>query len=133
MLGVDELSQFIYKNTGKKIYWHTTSCCHDFLNLWSAKDLKQQPYSTCLGDSDLIVVGAKLGHGELILLKEAINPDFQKVVAFGNCTISGGIFAQGNQIVPVGEYLEPDLIITGCPPRFEAFKAQLLNYLEIGS
>lgn len=128
---IEELTSFIYKSTGKKIYWHMGSCCHELSALWSSNDFNELKYSTSIHDADILIIGTKLGQDDFDFLKSNIDSSNQEIVAFGNCTISGGIFKKANQLFSIESIINPHLIIPGCPPTFENLKRQLVKFLGL--
>lgn len=127
-----ELSKFVYQSTGEKIHWYLGSCCYDITSVWSMEEVASPEFSTNLADCDILVVGTKLAQSDLIKIQEAISTRERKLVAFGNCSISGGIFHQVSQVSSLADNFKIDLAIPGCPPTFEQFKTSLCHFLKIG-
>jgi membrane-bound hydrogenase subunit mbhJ len=68
----------------------------------------------------------------LLKIYEQMNEP-KKVVAVGNCTISGELFRNGYEFdKPLDEVIPVDVYVQGCPPRPEAIVKGLLEVLGRG-
>ena len=83
--------------------------------------------------ADVLVVTGSVNHRNARVLKTVFNqmPEPKVVVGLGVCTSSGGVFADGyNVLGGVDKVLPVDVFVTGCPPRPEAMVAGLIKALE---
>lgn len=82
--------------------------------------------------ADVLVVTGSVNHRNARVLKNVYEqmPDPKVVVAMGVCTSSGGIFADGyNVIGDVGKVIPVDVYVPGCPPRPEAMMDGIIKAL----
>ena len=73
--------------------------------------------------ADVLVVTGSVNHRNAPVLKNVYDqmPDPKVVVALGVCSSSGGIFAEGyNVLGGIDKVIPVDVFIPGCPPRPEA-------------
>lgn len=83
--------------------------------------------------ADVFVVTGSVNHRNARVLKNVYNqiPDPKVVVAFGVCTSTGGIFADGyNVLGGIDKVIPVDVYVPGCPPRPEAMIDGLIRALE---
>lgn len=84
--------------------------------------------------SDILLI---TGYISVKTLKRVIRtyeqmPEPKWVVAFGSCTINGGMYWDSyNTINNIGEYIPVDLTIAGCMPRPEAVLQTMLDLMEM--
>jgi NADH:ubiquinone oxidoreductase subunit B-like Fe-S oxidoreductase len=128
---LNQLLGHIYKNKKLKTHWLVNSCCYDSVEMWSAGNISELPFSTTMHDCDLLVVAAKLGYDDFMAVKKRMQQEHPPVVvALGNCAISGGMFTYNQYSI---NDLNSDKVfnISGCPPTFEYFAHNLLDFLGI--
>ena len=83
--------------------------------------------------ADVLVVTGSVNHRNARVLKRVYNqmPAPKVVVGLGVCTSSGGVFAEGyNVLGGVDRVLPVDVFVTGCPPRPEAMVTGLIKALD---
>ena len=75
----------------------------------------------------LLVTGVVTRNMEAPLLRTVeATPRPRVVVAVGDCAVDGGLLGEGYGVVgPVGQVVEVDLVVPGCPPEPEAIVAAL--------
>jgi ech hydrogenase subunit C len=73
--------------------------------------------------ADVLVVTGSVNHRNARVLRNVYDqmPDPKVVVAFGVCSSTGGIFADGyNVLGGIDKVVPVDVFVPGCPPRPEA-------------
>jgi NADH-quinone oxidoreductase subunit B len=72
--------------------------------------------------SDVLVVAGKLSLKWVALIVETYRrmPEGRRVIAFGACAISGGLFDTYAHVQGIDRWIPVDLYVPGCPPRPEA-------------
>lgn len=73
--------------------------------------------------ADVLVVTGSVNYRNMTVLKNVYQqiPDPKAVVALGVCSSSGGIFADGYNILGgIDRVIPVDVFVPGCPPRPEA-------------
>ncbi len=84
--------------------------------------------------ADVLVVTGSVNHRNARVLKRvhAQMPDPKVVVGLGVCTSSGGIFAEGyNVLGGIDKVVPVDAFVPGCPPRPEAIIDGLVKALGV--
>ena len=84
--------------------------------------------------ADVLVVTGSANHRNARVLKNVYDqmPDPKVVVAMGVCGSTGGIFAEGyNVLGGIDKVIPVDVFVPGCPPRPEAMIDGILKAAEI--
>ena len=68
--------------------------------------------------ADVLIVNGALSNKAAFVVRRMYDqmPSPKYVIAFGNCAINGGLFAQSYAVTTVREILPVDVCIPGCPP-----------------
>ena len=84
--------------------------------------------------ADVLVVTGSVNHRNARVLLNVYNqmPDPKVVVALGVCSSSGGVFAEGyNVLGGVDKVIPVDVFVPGCPPRPESMIDGILEAANI--
>lgn len=119
------------------LYVVKTGCCADeVLQSWGCRyDLER--FGAILVEepeqADVLVVFGAVSMKLVPSIQEAYSrmKEPKHVMAIGACACSGGLFANGGNILPgVDGILPVDVLVPGCPPRPEAFLNGLVTLQE---
>jgi ech hydrogenase subunit C len=84
--------------------------------------------------ADVLVVTGSVNHRNARVLKNVYDmmPEPRVVVALGVCTSTGGVFADGyNVLGGIDKVIPVDVFVPGCPPRPEAMMDGILTAAAI--
>jgi len=84
--------------------------------------------------ADVLVVTGSVNHRNARVLLNVYNqmPDPKVVVALGVCSSSGGVFAEGyNVLGGIDKVIPVDVFVPGCPPRPESMIDGILEAANI--
>ena len=82
--------------------------------------------------ADLLVVTGIVNADEAPQLKDIWNKMTapKKAIAFGACSITGGVFRESPNRIETSKIIPIDLFLPGCPPSIEAFIRGILDIRE---
>jgi coenzyme F420-reducing hydrogenase gamma subunit len=88
-----------------------------------------EPHSP-VEQGDVIILSGYASNEDIDLLKELRNKA-SRIILYGTCPHTGGIFGLENQrggsIIPVSKVIPVDFTVTGCPPNLDTLKNYLNN------
>ena len=115
----------------EKFHFYFDSCCLDLFKLeTNVSDLSLEN-TTCIEDSDILVIGRKIFLEEIDYLNSLENIKDKKIIAFGNCTISAGKFSENTNLESLDDYIKVDYYVYGCPPTFYDFRRGVIDLLQL--
>ncbi|EQC46103.1 NADH ubiquinone oxidoreductase 20 Kd subunit [Bacteriovorax sp. Seq25_V] len=116
------------KRTGKKFHWFLGSCCLEISKFNEKVSFSNFSSSTNIDDADIIVIGKKLSARDIEFLNSIEGISTKRIISFGICSTSGGIFESQGMLKTVNEitnFKGEISFVPGCPPRFENFTSVL--------
>ncbi len=116
------------KKTGLKFHWYLGSCCLEISKLNEKITFNNFASSTNIEDADIVVIGKKLSLKDIDFLNNVESLNSKRLISFGICSMSGGIFESQGMLRTVNDLNNYSLeisFIPGCPPTFENFVSVL--------
>lgn len=92
----------------------STGCCSCFAQMYqSGMESVFNPHH-----ADVLVVNGALSAKAAFVARRIYDqmPAPKYVIAFGNCAINGGLFADSYAVGAAGDILPVDVVVPGCPP-----------------
>jgi len=105
----------------------STACAHFDLDRFGAGWTRFSPRQ-----ADLLFVVGTISHKLAPVLRTVYEQMMEPkwVIAFGTCTVSGGIYQNYSSVQGIDKVIPVDIYIPGCPPRPEAVIDGLLKLQE---
>jgi len=110
-----------------------TACCgvefaHTFAPVYDAERLGLLPMPSLRHCNLLVIEGTvtrKMAKYLQWIYKQMPNPKY--VIAIGSCALSGGVFHDSYNVIPVDKVLPVDIYVPGCPPIVESILKSFIS------